>query len=49
MSENTFFHKKHFICINVKLFVKRGKSYTKTYYLWKEVYEGDECLSCTQV
>ena len=34
--------------VNVKFFVKLGKSATETYRLLKKVY-GDECLSRTQV
>jgi hypothetical protein len=34
--------------VNVKFYVKLGKSFTETYDLLKKVY-GDKCLSCTQV
>jgi len=34
--------------VNVKFYVKLGKSATETYSLLKKVY-GDECLSHTQV
>jgi len=35
-------------CVNVKFYVKLGKSSTEMYDLLKKVY-GDECLSRTQV